>query len=196
LPRLDAPRRCFVLNLFFRLYTDLLKDSLNEYSYDAEVAGLHYNIENQLEGMLVSVQPIHAIMQPSCTDLSAIHLQLGIGGYNDKLPVLLERVVSKMKDFEVDIERFNLVKDQVREPVGQCLWKKGRPGWCVLMFTDIVCLYATSFRSLLPSAHTFHRSSRARTKTLAWNLRTNMRYIICRTQPRTRCGQMTKSSES
>ncbi|KAH8549377.1 Metalloenzyme, LuxS/M16 peptidase-like protein [Umbelopsis sp. PMI_123] len=73
-----------------RLYTDLLKDSLNEYSYDAEVAGLHYNIENQLEGML-----------------------LGIGGYNDKLPVLLERVVSKMKDFEVDIERFNLVKDQL-----------------------------------------------------------------------------------
>jgi insulysin len=41
---------------FCRLYTDLLKDSLNEYSYDAEVAGLHYNIENQLEGMLVSDQ--------------------------------------------------------------------------------------------------------------------------------------------
>jgi insulysin len=37
-----------------RLYTDLLKDSLNEYAYDAEVAGLCYNIENQLEGMLVS----------------------------------------------------------------------------------------------------------------------------------------------
>ncbi|KAM3578800.1 metalloprotease [Umbelopsis sp. WA50703] len=73
-----------------RLYTDLLKDSLNEYSYDAEVAGLHYNIENQLEGML-----------------------LGIGGYNDKLPVLLERVVSKMKDFVVEPERFNLVKDQL-----------------------------------------------------------------------------------
>lgn len=41
--------------------------------------------------------------------------QLGIGGYNDKLPVLLERVVSKMKDFEVDLERFNLVKDQVKQ---------------------------------------------------------------------------------
>lgn len=36
-----------------RLYTDLLKDSMNEYAYDAEVAGLCYNIENQLEGMLV-----------------------------------------------------------------------------------------------------------------------------------------------
>lgn len=38
-----------------RLYADLLKDSLNEYAYDAEVAGLCYNIENQLEGMLVSI---------------------------------------------------------------------------------------------------------------------------------------------
>lgn len=36
-----------------RLYADLLKDSLNEYAYDAEVAGLAYTIENQLEGMLV-----------------------------------------------------------------------------------------------------------------------------------------------
>ncbi|KAG0170307.1 Insulinase (Peptidase M16) [Apophysomyces sp. BC1034] len=74
-----------------RLYTDLLKDSLNEYAYDAEVAGLCYNIENQLEGML-----------------------LAIGGYNDKLSVLLEKVVQKMRDFHVDPERFKLLKDQLR----------------------------------------------------------------------------------
>ncbi|KAI7895156.1 Metalloenzyme, LuxS/M16 peptidase-like protein [Mucor mucedo] len=74
-----------------RLYTDLLKDSLNEYAYDAEVAGLCYNIENQLEGML-----------------------LAIGGYNDKLPVLLEKVIQKMRDFQVDPERFKLLKDQLR----------------------------------------------------------------------------------
>ncbi|KAF7727647.1 Insulinase (Peptidase M16) [Apophysomyces ossiformis] len=74
-----------------RLYTDLLKDSLNEYAYDAEVAGLCYNIENQLEGML-----------------------LAIGGYNDKLAVLLEKVVQKMRDFQVDPERFKLLKDQLR----------------------------------------------------------------------------------
>ena len=42
-----------ILIFFLRLYTDILKDSLNEYAYDAEVAGLSYNIENQLEGMLV-----------------------------------------------------------------------------------------------------------------------------------------------
>lgn len=74
-----------------RLYTDLLKDSLTEYAYDAEVAGLSYNIENQLEGML-----------------------LAMGGYNDKLPVLLEKVIQKMRNFQVDAERFRLLKDQLR----------------------------------------------------------------------------------
>ncbi|KAI7866288.1 Metalloenzyme, LuxS/M16 peptidase-like protein [Spinellus fusiger] len=73
-----------------RLFTDLLKDSLTEYAYDAEVAGLCYNIENLLEGMLLSV-----------------------GGYNDKLPLLLEKVVEKMCDFKVDFERFKLLKDQL-----------------------------------------------------------------------------------
>ncbi|CDH56832.1 a-pheromone processing metallopeptidase ste23 [Lichtheimia corymbifera JMRC:FSU:9682] len=74
-----------------RLFTDLLKDSLNEYAYDAEVAGLAYNIENLLEGML-----------------------LAVGGYNDKLSVLLEKVVQKMRDLQVDPERFKLLKDQLR----------------------------------------------------------------------------------
>ncbi|CAO3650854.1 unnamed protein product [Cunninghamella echinulata] len=74
-----------------RLFTDLLKDSLNEYAYDAEVAGLCYNIENQLEGML-----------------------LAMGGYNDKLSVLLEKVIRKMRDIEINEERFKLLKDQLR----------------------------------------------------------------------------------
>ncbi|KAI7897701.1 Metalloenzyme, LuxS/M16 peptidase-like protein [Cokeromyces recurvatus] len=74
-----------------RLYTDLLKDSLNEYAYDAEVAGLSYNIENQLEGML-----------------------LAMSGYNDKLPVLLEKVIQRMRHLTVDPERFKLLKDQLR----------------------------------------------------------------------------------
>ncbi|EIE83827.1 hypothetical protein G6F46_002708 [Rhizopus delemar] len=74
-----------------RLYADLLKDSLNEYAYDAEVAGLCYNIENQLEGML-----------------------LALSGYNDKLPVLLEKVIQKMRNFEVDPERFKLLKELLR----------------------------------------------------------------------------------
>ncbi|KAF7728621.1 Insulinase (Peptidase M16) [Apophysomyces ossiformis] len=74
-----------------RLYTDLLQDSLNEYAYDAEVAGLRYDLENWSDGIL-----------------------LHISGYNDKLPVLLEKVVQKMRDLRVDTDRFNLIKDQLR----------------------------------------------------------------------------------
>ncbi|KAG0178612.1 Insulinase (Peptidase M16) [Apophysomyces sp. BC1034] len=72
------------------LYTDLLQDSLNEYTYDAEVAGVRYNLENWSEGIM-----------------------LHVSGYNDKLSVLLEKVVQKMHSLEVDIERFTLIKDQL-----------------------------------------------------------------------------------
>ncbi|ORZ23957.1 Metalloenzyme, LuxS/M16 peptidase-like protein [Absidia repens] len=74
-----------------RLFTDILEDALNEYAYDAEVAGLCYNIENQLDGML-----------------------LAVGGYNDKLALLLETVIRKMCDIKIDKERFTLLKDQLR----------------------------------------------------------------------------------
>ncbi|CAO3593944.1 unnamed protein product [Absidia cylindrospora] len=74
-----------------RLFTDILEDALNEYAYDAEVAGLCYNIENQLDGML-----------------------LAVGGYNDKLALLLETVIRKMCDIKIDKERFTLIKDQLR----------------------------------------------------------------------------------
>lgn len=39
---------------------------------------------------------------------------MAIGGYNDKLSVLLEKVVQKMHDLTVDPERFKLLKDQLR----------------------------------------------------------------------------------
>lgn len=52
--QLDAWLYLKLIRVWYSLFTDLLKDSLNEYAYDAEVAGLAYNIENLLEGMLVS----------------------------------------------------------------------------------------------------------------------------------------------
>lgn len=36
-----------------------------------------------------------------------------MGGYNDKLSVLLEKVIRKMRDIEINEERFKLLKDQV-----------------------------------------------------------------------------------
>ena len=38
-----------------RLFTDLLEDSLNAYSYYAQVAGLNYYIDNNTEGFEVCI---------------------------------------------------------------------------------------------------------------------------------------------
>ena len=36
------------------LFVELLKDSLNEYAYAAEIAGVHYKLENTMYGIFVS----------------------------------------------------------------------------------------------------------------------------------------------
>lgn len=38
-----------------RLYTNLLTDSLSEYSYNAEVAGLTYYLSQETKGIIVSL---------------------------------------------------------------------------------------------------------------------------------------------
>lgn len=76
-----------VLNQLFR---ELVEDSLTEYSYDAELAGLSYEISNHAQGIDVSVS-----------------------GYNDKMAVLLEKVLLAMRDLEVKEERFNIIKDRL-----------------------------------------------------------------------------------
>lgn len=73
-----------------RLLVELIKDALTEYSYDAELAGLAYNIEAQADGIGFSLD-----------------------GYNDKLPVLAKYVFEEVAKFKVDTARFNVVKDQV-----------------------------------------------------------------------------------
>ncbi|KAG7269730.1 hypothetical protein CRUP_037614 [Coryphaenoides rupestris] len=55
------------------LYLELLKDSLNEYAYAAELAGLNYDLQNTIYGMFLSVK-----------------------GYNDKQHILLKKIMEKM----------------------------------------------------------------------------------------------------
>ncbi|GBB83220.1 hypothetical protein RclHR1_00100024 [Rhizophagus clarus] len=74
-----------------RLYVDLIKDALTEYSYNAEIAGLSYELYTQSNGLL-----------------------LIIDGYSDKMQVLLEKILLKMKNFEVNPERFSLVKEYLQ----------------------------------------------------------------------------------
>ncbi|KAL5021570.1 hypothetical protein ScPMuIL_000725 [Solemya velum] len=70
------------------LFVALFKDALNEYSYDADLAGLHYNLDSTIYG---------------------IHLSLK--GYNDKLGVLLKKIMQKLTSFQVDPKRYEILKE-------------------------------------------------------------------------------------
>ncbi|XP_075072253.1 insulin-degrading enzyme isoform X1 [Mixophyes fleayi] len=70
------------------LYLELLKDSLNEYAYAAELADLNYDLQNTIYGMYLSVK-----------------------GYNDKQHILLKKIIEKMATFEIDEKRFEINKE-------------------------------------------------------------------------------------
>ena len=74
-----------------KLVTFLLVDELTEFSYDAELAGLHYSLNNTQFGM-----------------------SLMVDGYNHKLRILLEAILKRIKNFTINEERFPLILDQVK----------------------------------------------------------------------------------
>lgn len=73
-----------------RIYCELVRDALNEYSYDAELAGLDYNLSSSMFGLDISV-----------------------GGYNDKMSVLLEKLLTSMRDLDIQPERYNIIKERM-----------------------------------------------------------------------------------
>ncbi|RAL11158.1 a-pheromone processing metallopeptidase Ste23 [Aspergillus homomorphus CBS 101889] len=73
-----------------RFYCELVRDALNEYAYDAELAGLDYSL-----------------------GISIFGLDISVGGYNDKMSVLLEKVLTSMRDLVVKPERFNIIKERL-----------------------------------------------------------------------------------
>ena len=73
-----------------RMFCQLVKDALGEYSYDAELAGLDYELGDYNVGIGIDVS-----------------------GYNDKISVLLEKVLVTMRDLEVKPDRFKIVKERL-----------------------------------------------------------------------------------
>ena len=73
-----------------RIFCQLVKDALGEYSYDAEIAGLEYELGDYYVGIGIDVS-----------------------GYNDKISVLLEKVLVTMRDLEVKPDRFKIVKERL-----------------------------------------------------------------------------------
>jgi len=77
---------------WYRLYAELVTDALNEYSYDADLAGLTYLFEVSCLGFFVTIT-----------------------GYNDKLHVLLRDVLVKAKDLEVRADRLAVMIEEVND---------------------------------------------------------------------------------
>ncbi|KAJ0418238.1 Metalloenzyme, LuxS/M16 peptidase-like protein [Aspergillus carlsbadensis] len=73
-----------------KLYCELVRDALVEYSYDAELAGLDYHLSASIFGLDISV-----------------------GGYNDKMAVLLEKVITSMRDLVINPDRFRIIKERL-----------------------------------------------------------------------------------
>ena len=73
-----------------KMFCQLVKDALSEYSYDAEIAGLEYELGDYYVGIGIDVN-----------------------GYNDKISVLLEKLLITMRNLEVKPDRFNIVKERI-----------------------------------------------------------------------------------
>ncbi|KAI3984394.1 hypothetical protein MKX01_011348 [Papaver californicum] len=72
------------------VFTRLLMDYLNEYAYDAQVAGLYYGINSTDTGFQVIVT-----------------------GYNHKMRILVDKIIEQIQEFKVKPERFAVIKETV-----------------------------------------------------------------------------------
>lgn len=93
-----------------RIFCELVKDALVEYSYDAEISGLDYHLGATVFGLDVSVS-----------------------GYNDKMAVLLDKVLVSMRGLQVKQERFDVIKERLMR--GYKNWDFGQPYYQVGDFT-------------------------------------------------------------
>lgn len=103
------------------LFGDLLEDALTEYSSIAERAGYWYSFEVLGEGV-----------------------QLSVGGYSHRIGNLLKDVVEKMKGFQADPVRFEMIRDflerfyvnfEKKPPTSHATYSLGRllyePHWSI-----------------------------------------------------------------
>jgi insulysin len=75
---------------------------LNEFSYDADVAGLGYSLSRDTDGLFLAAY-----------------------GFNDKLHVLLSKLVQGMRNHVVKKERFDAIKDSLVRQLQN--WKLNAP---------------------------------------------------------------------
>ncbi|KAI8322211.1 hypothetical protein GQ54DRAFT_328450 [Martensiomyces pterosporus] len=79
-------------SILSQLFVLILKDSLSEITYDAQVAGLWFDIRDSADGIF-------------------LHLD----GFNDKLPRLLEILLKALRSHKVDDTRFEVYSREVKK---------------------------------------------------------------------------------
>lgn len=79
-------------SLYSGLLTNLIEDELTDISYYAALVGLHYKIFSLSSGIIVRVS-----------------------GYNDKLAVLLEQILIKIKNYKPKPDRFDVIKEKLTQ---------------------------------------------------------------------------------
>lgn len=72
------------------MVVELVKDSLDEYSYDAEIAGLEYDIQKRAAG-----------------------IEIDLSGYNDRMAVLLEKVLTSLRNLHIKEDRFDIIHERL-----------------------------------------------------------------------------------
>lgn len=123
------------------VFTELIDESLEGESYNARVAGLYYSICGLRDG-----------------------LHLSIGGYSDKMPVLLNKVLFSIRHLEFSQVRFDTVKDRLlqllsnldyQEPYRQVAsyraWLSGQKSWAnQQLLAGLSAVSAEYVRSFVP----------------------------------------------
>ncbi|XP_042894803.1 insulin-degrading enzyme isoform X2 [Parasteatoda tepidariorum] len=74
-----------------RLFVQLVRDSLNEYTYAADLAGIQYFLRCSKAGIFLNIK-----------------------GYTDKQHILLQKVMDKLTDLNFDQKRFDILKERLR----------------------------------------------------------------------------------
>ncbi len=86
----DLPAASARANASVALLAALLSDELNTFAYPAALAGLSYDVRQDARGLLIS-----------------------LGGYSDKQPVLMQRVLDSLMTLSVDPTKFERYREQL-----------------------------------------------------------------------------------
>ncbi|KAJ1566616.1 Insulinase (Peptidase M16), partial [Cladochytrium tenue] len=104
-----------------QLYARLVEDAMNEYTYFAEVAGLSMALKvnpdlrerGRVFRKLTAFIDAFKMWHPPWNDQSTTDgIELTVRGYNDKLPLLVTKVVEAIKTLRIDAERFVAIKEE------------------------------------------------------------------------------------